>query len=321
MKESVATPTTNSRSSRFISTLRGLLLHDGRSFRQCLFLVFLDQFLRKGEVRQRAFRRGVEEYGRSAVEGCFCERSIFWDDSPKLMFPEPQLELTVGDLSDFCLRLIHRLQNSFDLKSLVGGFVDPVEVFEQLVECFERKVSRLYRNQNRIGTCQRIGGHTAQYRRRIDDNIVVVRKYLPQGIAEHRTVLGKSCHSLFLRIGPDVGRNEIQKRQLGPVDDLTHRVHEVENLVQSPFRFFFGIAERQTAGAEGIGIDEKRALLEHGKARSKIDSRRRLADASLGDRDRYGFCYFHRYDSATKTPSRKVVSPFQADVVRNFVSS
>ena len=182
----------------------------------------LDELACKFHVGERSPRRGVKEDGGPSVEGGFREMSVLGDNGVEHVLPESQVQFAVGDLRNFQMRFVHRLKNSFDREILVCGFLDPVHKLEELVDSLKREVARFHRDEHGVGAREGVRRDAPEKRRRVDDDVIVVWKCLTEDVFQHCPVLGYS-HQPFFRDGRlNVAGNEIQERELGPVDNLAH---------------------------------------------------------------------------------------------------
>jgi hypothetical protein len=107
-----------------------------------------------------------------------------------------------------------------------------------------------------------------------------------QNVFQERPVLRQPQDSFFHLVVAGINGNEIEESNICSMNNLRHRMHEIENFIQPSDDFFLRKAKCHAACTEGIRIDEKNALFENGQACGKVYRRRGLTHASF--RNRYG---------------------------------
>ena len=98
------------------------------------------------------------------------QADVSWYDGVEHHVAEMSLELLVYLVSESQTGIVHRKQESLDLKRRIKTRLYDADGVDEFGDTFKGKILGLYRNNDRIGCRQSIDSDQAERRRAVDDD-------------------------------------------------------------------------------------------------------------------------------------------------------
>src|SRR2546428_4872589 len=238
---------------------------------------------------------------RNAIARRFGETDIARDHCTVEFVTEVLLQIGRHVERERVARVVHRAQQSLDFELRIQMRTHAADGLDQIGQALERVILALHRNQNAVRGAQTVEREQRQRRRAIQENEIVIVRYLRYRHSNLRQRFGKrvfQAHLAFrqidqldLRAGELAVRwNEIEAARGRDGTNVGDFLFPKKDLVNSESKRSLINAGSHCCIALRIQIDQKHAALHGNQAGRQIDAGCGLADTALlvGDGDNLG---------------------------------
>lgn len=220
-----------------------------------------------------------------SMAGSFGESDIAGNGSAKEFFPEEFLEVLRDLLRQIGAVVVHGEENAFETEIGVERLCDLVKGAHQLGDALQGEVFCLKRDEEAIGSDERIEGEEVERRRAVEQDEVVMVADRFQGFAQAEL---PSLHADEFERGSDevlAAGNQRKGGKVGRLGGIGDRGRSKEDVVDGEPLDFVGFLASEAEASGGIclwvAVDEQDFATKLRKGRGQVDCGGRFAYATL----------------------------------------
>ena len=177
--------------------------------------------------------------------------------------------------------VIHRQQESFYLQFLVQFAFYYLDGVQQFADTLEREVFALHRNDDRVGSRERVHRYQSQRRAAVNQYVVVFVAYGFEQLLYHLLPVVQVEHLYLGSHKVDVARYYVKSVYVGRVDGVAHVGVVDDTLIEGAVHFLYVNSESARCVCLRIGVNDENSLFQSSKRGGKIYCRGCLTYAAF----------------------------------------